>query len=80
MSIADYYREHQLEDMAMSEESDRQYSKRPYWHTLDSTKVWIDEMDTLHISNALAHLESRSLGSCRKAEAMKAELEKRISK
>lgn len=75
--IADYYRGHQLEDMAMSDDEDRKFHKRPYWHTIDSKKLWIDEMDILHISNALSQLESRGLGSCRAADAFKSEKDKR---
>lgn len=75
--MADYYRGHQLENMAISDDEDREFHKRPYWHTIDSKKLWIDEMDDLHIDNALSQLERNGHGSCREAEAFRAKREKR---
>jgi len=77
--IADYYREHQLVDMALSDAEEREFSKRPYWYS-SGTKLWVDEMDLLHINNTLSYLERNGHGSGKEAEAMKVELEKRISK
>lgn len=74
--IAGYYQGHQLEDMAMSDIEEREFNKRPYWHS-SGTKLWIDEMDLLHINNTLSYLERNGHGSGKEPDALRAERDSR---